>query len=353
MGGARSAPHPSDPGVTTGGSVADESTLWEGPMQRDPRTSPRRSVKAFTLIELLVVIAIIGVLIALLLPAVQKVREAASRMKCSSNQKQIGTALHHYQFVFNRLPPMYHVYRDASGAPKGGPVLWALLPYLEQDPLFLAANQYAYFRIPQDSGGYWYGCEYPQKVYLCPSDYSGQDVGLWSVDGSAADRGLWAFGNYAANFQVFGAPAAGDNPNNMNGMPDLTSSFSDGTAFTILLAEKARVSADNYASLWAHGAWCVPYMALFAYGSADGTRGYTTADTEGGPPIPGSVGPGSKFQVQPPIGTADPARAQTPHSAMNVCMADGSVHALSASIDPTIWWYLCTPSQGETISGDW
>jgi prepilin-type N-terminal cleavage/methylation domain-containing protein len=322
-------------------------------MQRNLSNRPGRLVKAFTLIELLVVIAILAVLMALLLPAVQKVREAAARMKCANNMKQIGIALHHYQSIFNRMPPMYHLYQDPSGAWKGGPVLWALLPYIEQGSLYQASGQYAYNQVPLPGGGYWYGCEYPQKVYQCPSDFSGPDAGLWSVDGSPGDRGLWAFSNYAANFQVFGSPNAGDNPNNMNGTPDLTSTFPDGTSTTILLAEKARVAADSYASLWAHGAWCVPYMALFAYGSADGSRGYTTADTEGGPAIPGSVGPASLFQVQPPIGTADPARAQTAHRAMNVCMADGSVHGLSGSLDPNTWWYLCTPAQGENIAGDW
>src|SRR5579872_6030584 len=315
------------------------------------KTQTRRQ-RGFTLIELLVVIAFITILIGLLLPAVQKVREAAARTKCINNMKQIGLALHNYQDAYGRLPAQYYIYIDSTGAPKGGPVLWMILPFLEQNDLYNAANGYAYFHIPQGGSSYKWGCEYQQNLFLCPTDASGPDYGLWSVDGSANDVGLWAFGNYATNFQVFGAPNVGDNGANMNGSPSFAYSFQDGTSNTIVFAEKARHLADNYDSLWAHGSWCVPYMALFAYGSANGSIGYTTADTEGGPPIPGIVGPASKFQVQPLPGTANPALASTAHITMHVLMGDGSVHLLSPGIDPNTWWALCTPAQGD-VPGDY
>jgi prepilin-type N-terminal cleavage/methylation domain-containing protein/prepilin-type processing-associated H-X9-DG protein len=151
------------------------------------RASMSRLHRAFTLIELLVVIAIIGVLIALLLPAVQKVRESANRVSCANNLKQIGLACHNYQSAFGQLPPGYlgpminetPPYPDAAfdATVQNVGVLVFLLPYLEMD------NIYRSLVINLDVGSrgdpWWMGpngahnfqvAQTPIKILLCPSD---------------------------------------------------------------------------------------------------------------------------------------------------------------------------------------
>ncbi len=307
-----------------------------------------RTRSGFTLIELLVVIAIIAILIGLLLPAVQKVREAAARMTCSNNLKQISLATHGYQDATGRLPEMY---REPS--PRG-PLFFLILPYIEQDNLFRTANNDAYFQIASSPGRTRMACTYPIKTYFCPSDATWQDAGIWQPGwvGNEDPAGLWMPGNYGANFQVFGNPSAGNVAySNLQTTLDLAR-IGDGTSNTVFFAEKFRTCNQSYSPLWGHGWWNVSYMPIFAYGSANGATGYTAQSA-----YAGVVGSNSKPQVIPQrqwSTQCNPALTQQIHTGGTlVGMGDGSVRSVNPSVSGNTWWFALTPTGGEVLGSDW
>src|SRR5687767_11546054 len=132
-----------------------------------PRPSRPRS--GFTLIELLVVIAIIAILIGLLLPAVQKVREAAARMQCTNNVKQLALACHNYHDANGTLPAWSMMTGSESGSAH-----FYLLPYIEQDNLYKAANGHSYNVRTQ-----------PVKTFACPTDVTITGGGQFSAEAVA------------------------------------------------------------------------------------------------------------------------------------------------------------------------
>jgi prepilin-type N-terminal cleavage/methylation domain-containing protein/prepilin-type processing-associated H-X9-DG protein len=204
---------------------------------------------AFTLIELLVAIAIIAVLIGLLMPAVQKVREAANRLSCSNNLKQMGLACHNYHDLHKTFPPGYLAfgrYTDGSTdtAPGWG---WAayLLPHIEQDNLYRLID----FNQPVESAKNADVLRTVIKTYLCPSDLA-PAAPFAVLDGFGTLRALAAASSYAAC--VGGDESDADGPtglsvfyrNSMTRFADIT----DGTTNTILIGERAWGNANG---IWA------------------------------------------------------------------------------------------------------
>jgi prepilin-type N-terminal cleavage/methylation domain-containing protein len=289
----------------------------------------RSSRAGFTLIELLVVIAIIGIMVGLLLPAVQKVREAASRISSSNNLKQLALACHNYHTTASKFPPMY-----TTGNPTGT-VFYFLLPYIEQDVLFQQSNGSVYFNNTFQT---------PIKMFQSPSDSS-------APDGILDPSNPWGTSSYAANYQLFGNPDAGDNAGNMAGTCSFAT-ITDGTTNTIMFAEKFG-RCGNFGNLWAHGNWETNWMAMFAYGSRNGLLGYTTSVTEGGQP--GKVGLASLFQTGPDeLIDCDPTRAQTTYAGgILVALADGSVRNVSSGISALTWWSAVTINGDEPLGNDW
>jgi prepilin-type N-terminal cleavage/methylation domain-containing protein/prepilin-type processing-associated H-X9-DG protein len=212
--------------------------------------------KGFTLVELLVVIAIIGILIALLLPAVQAAREAARRSQCTNNMKQIGLALHNYHDTYKSFPTGF-IYRGGSGVANYG---WnvAIFPYMEQQAFYDvldAGNVPLYVRyastVPTDIEM----MEHPIATLRCPSDTGKDTCNSISFGGSSDPR--VALSNYVASCGY------GDRPttttecrgmfygNSWNGFSDCT----DGTSNTIAVGERCYTqpgNADHYhhAATW-------------------------------------------------------------------------------------------------------
>jgi prepilin-type N-terminal cleavage/methylation domain-containing protein/prepilin-type processing-associated H-X9-DG protein len=201
---------------------------------------------AFTLVELLVVIAILAVLIGLLLPAVQSVRNAAARTQCTNNLKQIGLAAHHYESAYGFLPP------GTISRPKaliGLSVHVALLPYLDQQSVYEQAEkdgiQYPYITIPPIHKGLWT----PIKIYQCPSDdrqryvhrsYNNDVVALTGYLG-VSGLGSDPFVSFLIGFKYSGVLYEGSQTKLTN--------IADGTTNTLMFGERPP-SPDYEAGWW-------------------------------------------------------------------------------------------------------
>jgi prepilin-type N-terminal cleavage/methylation domain-containing protein len=322
-------------------------------------TNPHRGRwRGFTLIELLVVIAIIAILIGLLLPAVQKVREAANRAQCQNNLKQMALAVHNFHDTYKRFPPLLG--RDgieqpcpSTAATRNGPpwgnVHYFILPFIEQNTFYQSTYD------PNPDGnlscpGYrpWINRWHPIKLYICPSDPSIPANGI----GTRIQLATWSdnpsLTTYAANAQVFGTTNGFGQLITTEGAARMPGSFGDGTSNTIMIAERYGVcgyymnnpsyppgSGGNVWNWWGYLGRGDSALAAFAHYS---------------------IGPTSIFQVLPvPYQTnCDVTRCSTPHTGgMPVALCDASVRMLAQGLSGTTWWSACTPNSGDLLGPDW
>lgn len=310
---------------------------------------PKKSHGGFTLVELLVVIAIIGILVALLLPAVQAAREAARRMQCSNNAKQTILAIHNFHDARKVFPPQLGRVGSTNNG-SFGTLFFHILPYLEE------GNAYSTTRVQTTEERTIPGvCTFTAHAgthelrasgmgwrqfatYTCPSDTT-QPYVLASFG--------WAGSCYASNYQVFGdKPPLAANHNTCDDLIKVwtgeknIAEIRDGTSQTIFLVEKfancnstAGGTTDG-GTMWARYDWTdywQPTFAAFVTGPASVLQETPFPDTNGGP--------------------CNPRVPQTSHAGgvMNIGWGDGSVRTLTATIDAELWWKLCTPKGGEVI----
>ena len=295
----------------------------------------RNNRPAFTLIELLVVIAIIAVLIGLLLPAVQKVREAAARTKSANNLKQLTLAVHNFEGVMGKIPG------NAETLANGLRVSahWSLLPYIEQSNLQTASGV--------SNTTYLANAGTVVNTFIAPLDVSlpGNPVVLNGV--------TWAASSYAANHAVFGWPGNGTNwtgfvNNSFDNYGRTIEKITDGASNTLMFGERyAQCSSGG--SLWAYRntdpaptAPAYPGWARMSFFPANWVSNNKSTPYTTVPP-----------QSQPTVANCSPYNLQAfTSSGCQISMCDGSVRTVQSSIRSTVWFAVVWPDDGLAI-GDW
>ena len=354
--------------------------------------SARRHPRGFTRIELLVVIAIIGVLIALLLPAVQAAREAARRSQCTNNLKQLGLAMHNYHNALNCFP------QGASKNPKNGPadsdLVWSswsaqalMLPYLEANPLYNAANC-SWGINPFGDPCYNINSTVANTIvngFLCPSDPNAAKPNInnyFASVGTTSDFmtvNCWGGVNPACK----GTGSTGVFAYFITyGVSDITDGTSNTVAYSESLTGKANVSnayrGNSVRGVTDPGAVVFDVSRIQAVAlqglqaCADAFKANSNISTNKGQMWAfGARGYALFHTIQTPNDKQYPfgscqfgcdtcgldqswsVGAQSYHSGgVNVLMADGSVKFIKDSVNRTTWWGLGTKDGGEVISSD-
>jgi prepilin-type N-terminal cleavage/methylation domain-containing protein len=303
-------------------------------------TKPNRR-SAFTLIELLVVLASIGVLVALLLPAIQAAREAARRIQCTNNIKQILLAIHNFGINNkDQLPPVNYVYPISSQNTAVGSGHFAILPFLEQSTVFTNCTQ------NQPVCGFTAAQTIPLGVFSCPSDPTNSNDR--ANGGSLA--GTIATCNYSYNLVLFGA---GNSFQTWGAISPYTlGRIPDGSSNTLGLVEQSAyypnqlgnpdptTGTNEFYSSW-------PFPAYY------NTFGPYWPNPDELPRQPNYTALYALPQCGVTPVNANPNLCQSYHPGiMNIALMDGSVRVIKGTINQTIWSCLLGPADGGIISAD-
>ncbi len=305
-----------------------------------------RLCKGFTLVELLVVIAIIGVLVALLLPAVQAAREAARRMQCTNNLKQIGLALANYEVAVQTYPPGAFWRYPPDSNPIKGSVLLHILPFIEQQNIY---DQFDFkqFNLEKQTTPVAFSTIAATRIpsYVCPSD----DAPKTGITNYGASRGPTRVENNPVAscthpYSSFAMNASSDDIKKIPGVfsrmgcePDVATTIgqvTDGLSNTIFFGEVRPKCSTHFSAGWARSnsgqGYCTTIIPL-NYDSCDRTATkpacaqYNNWNTEVG------------FKSSHPGG-------------VYVLLGDGSVHFLTDNIDHQLLQYLGAKGDGRTIN---
>ena len=313
-----------------------------------------RRRRGFTLIELLVVIAIISVLIGLLLPAVQKVREAAARAQCKNNLRQIGLALHAYHDRMNGFPPAYFSNLTPGTQPSApdGDCTWNeigpgwgwgayLLNDLEQNNLFQQIRFDLDIKDPANAAAR----ALTLKVYVCPSEPRPDPFTV-----TAAGGGSLVVVAHSSYVGMNGAPngvtsdAYDNNGAFLRNMRFLMKDITDGLSNTLFIGERC-TAMSNTTWVGAVPGAIVPDLKYSDLGDQ-------LANAEGDPALVLAHGSTSHLPNNPLVMDAD-ATSSFHIQGVNFLFGDASVQSINSSIDPFVYQALCTRNGGEAIAGDW